>query len=639
MLEPEGRQLLLDTLRPPAGYVLDRAIGTTYTLDLTALLTAPVGFALLDQEASDGRSLTDPVALLEAVRRNAELIDVFCEAGAIGLPSNYQPILTYCERSIHEVKAPTPGAIFHPKVWVIRFREVDGAALRYRLLVLSRNLTFDRSWDTVLRLDGAPGGRGWDANEPIARFLRALPAMAREPITDVLSQDIARLADELHGVRFEVPPDFDACLFWPFGLDTSRPWPFPRKSDRMLVVSPFLTQGCLERLAAGRWGVDVLVSRPESLDALGSSALAAMRETLTLSGGTDEPATPDPEGTPVARDATPAATTEASAARPGVELRGLHAKLYVAEVGERTSVWTGSANATDAAFGGNVEFLVELRGRTDRIGIDRVVGHTDGALSLRDLLESYLPPSAEPAEPTAQEVFERKLDIARRSLAGYSFEARVTSGPDDVHALRLIGSRSTVQASGVDWSGIRATCRPLSSPSAYAVSVEPDADTIDIDFGPRSFEALTSFYAFELEGRVESVDIRVAFLVNARLVGAPADRRERTLVSLLRNRGDLLRFLLFLLGGESGSPAMVDLDHGLFDALVDAGAEPSAIEWQNLFEPMVRALAHDPHKLDDIARLVRDLEHTDAGKALLPEDWSAIWGPISKVRAAQGTRG
>jgi hypothetical protein len=42
MLDPEGRHLLLDALRPPPGHELDVAVGTTYTLDLYALLTAPV---------------------------------------------------------------------------------------------------------------------------------------------------------------------------------------------------------------------------------------------------------------------------------------------------------------------------------------------------------------------------------------------------------------------------------------------------------------------------------------------------------------------------------------------------------------------------------------------------------------------
>lgn len=163
MLEPEGRHLLLDALRPPTGYVLDRAIGTTFSLDLAALLTAPVGFALLDREASDGRPTTDPVALLEAVRRNADRIDIFCQAGLIGLPSQYRPIVSYLESSVHEVTAPRAGAIFHPKVWLIRYRRTDDAPgehmplKRHRLLCLSRNLTFDRSWDTILRLEGEAG--------------------------------------------------------------------------------------------------------------------------------------------------------------------------------------------------------------------------------------------------------------------------------------------------------------------------------------------------------------------------------------------------------------------------------------------------------------------------------------------------
>jgi hypothetical protein len=219
------------------------------------------------------------------------------------------------------------------------------------------------------------------------------------------------------------------------------------------------------------------------------------------------------------------------------------------------------------------------------------------------------------------------------------FEARVSSGPGDAYALRLVGSRPATAAGGVDWTGIRVTCRPLSSPSAYAVSVQPDRDIIDIDFGMRSFESLSSFFAFELEGRVEETDLKVGFLVNARLTGAPADRRERMLVHLLRNRGDLLRFLLFLLGGEASPSDTVEMGRGILEALAHPSPSTPEIEWQNLFEPMVRALAHDPRKLDDIARLVRDLERTEVGKALLPEDWSAIWGPIAAVRSTTATPG
>ncbi len=634
MLEPEGRLLLLAALRPPAGFALDRAIGTTYTLDLAALLTAPVGFALLDRESADGRSVIDPVALLEAVRRNAERIDIFCQAGAIGLPAAYQPIVSYVEDSIHEVLAPTPGHIFHPKVWVIRYAYQGGADARWRLLVLSRNLTFDRSWDTILRLDGSPRSSPIGDNEPLVRFVRALPRLMRGRPEKRLLDTVTSFADGLANVWFDRPADFDAVLFHPMGLDPgATSWPFPpaRRVDRSLVVSPFLTDGCLQRLAGGRADADVLISRPESLDRVGGAAVQHLRETLVLSGDT-EPATTAEEGD-TDESAIGAATTELAAEAPGHELRGLHAKAFVTEHGHRTHVWTGSANATDAAFGGNVEFLVELRGYTERIGIDRMLAGSPGSLTLRSLLESWRPASQEPTEPTEEERLQRRLDAGRLELARYDFEARLESLPDDRFGMRLIGKRPTDGGDG-QFEGIRVTCRPLTL-AGHDVEVEVRDGSVDIDFGTRSFEAITSFFAFELTASTAS-DLSVSFLVNARLVGAPADRRERTLVGLLRNRGDLLRFLLFLLGGaDGGSAEMLDLGPKLINALAGPEEGPSGgLDWQNLFEPMVRALAHDPRKLDDIHRLIRDLERTEAGRELLPDGWASVWEPILASRQA-----
>ncbi len=40
MLDPQDRQLLFDALRPDPGMVLDRAVGTSFSLDLEALALA-----------------------------------------------------------------------------------------------------------------------------------------------------------------------------------------------------------------------------------------------------------------------------------------------------------------------------------------------------------------------------------------------------------------------------------------------------------------------------------------------------------------------------------------------------------------------------------------------------------------------
>jgi hypothetical protein len=51
-----------------------------------------------------------------------------------------------------EVQAPK-GGVFHPKLWLLRYTAENQPAF-YRLLNLSRNLTFDRSWDIILCLEG-----------------------------------------------------------------------------------------------------------------------------------------------------------------------------------------------------------------------------------------------------------------------------------------------------------------------------------------------------------------------------------------------------------------------------------------------------------------------------------------------------
>ncbi|HEX5164136.1 MAG TPA: hypothetical protein VFV93_01970, partial [Thermomicrobiales bacterium] len=139
------------------GYRLDLAVGTSYSLDLLALMTAPVAFALFDRQRGDGSLVDDPIATLQALREYATRISLFCQAGQISVPPEFRSLLVYLEGSIHPVIPPDPEAIFHPKVWYIRYRgEGDGTTV-YRLLCLSRNLTFDRSWDTILRLDGTAG--------------------------------------------------------------------------------------------------------------------------------------------------------------------------------------------------------------------------------------------------------------------------------------------------------------------------------------------------------------------------------------------------------------------------------------------------------------------------------------------------
>ena len=273
MLEPGRRRLFLDTLRPPEGYVLDRAVGTTFTLDLMTLLAVPLAFTFSDVQDRDGQIPTEPLSLLESARRYADRIVVFCQGGQTGVPRARQPALAFIEQSVIAAFPPHRGqfrGVFHPKVWVLRYAargDTTDEPIRYRLVCQSRNLTFDASWDASLVLDGELSQervRKYPLNGPIAEFMRALPTLAVDPISNSQEASIEILADELLNVRFDPSEGLELSRFLPFGI-SRRNVAYPDLKHRpLLVVSPFLDGGFL-RSVVRRRPRSVLISRREEL--------------------------------------------------------------------------------------------------------------------------------------------------------------------------------------------------------------------------------------------------------------------------------------------------------------------------------------------------------------------------------------
>ena len=283
MLEPNNRQLLRDALRPPAGYVLDRAITTTFSLDLMALLAIPVSFTCFQLKDQDGPPQIDPLALVEALRRYAGKIAVFCQAGQIHVPRHVQLLLGYLEDSVHEVKAPR-GGVFHPKLTVLRYtaQENNDSVAKllpvvYRLLCSSRNLTFDRSWDTLLLLDGVLAQHRTNAfarNHSLARFVRELPGLCINPVSERWASDVNSTADELLKVEFEIPNGFTDMEFAPLGLGWTPQWPIIGHR-RMLAMAPFVDDGFIKRFVDSATPLGI-VSRAESLDELSGGHISKL---------------------------------------------------------------------------------------------------------------------------------------------------------------------------------------------------------------------------------------------------------------------------------------------------------------------------------------------------------------------------
>ncbi|MGH8542894.1 MAG: hypothetical protein ACREX3_04495, partial [Gammaproteobacteria bacterium] len=231
ILNPDDRSLYTDAFGAPTGYTFDQAIATTFTLDLTTLLTVPLHLTLFARGEETEALLDDGVGLLEALRRTSDRIRVYCQRGQISVPARQNPLFSLLEPVVRETRVSR--GLFHPKLWVLRFVAESSETPLLRLLVLSRNLSQARSWDVILRLDGEPGGQRRRANGPLARLIEELPRLTVQGGGRSEGQMCRKLADEVARTIWELPEPFREVRFHVPGLE-SRPWR-PPDSGRLLV--------------------------------------------------------------------------------------------------------------------------------------------------------------------------------------------------------------------------------------------------------------------------------------------------------------------------------------------------------------------------------------------------------------------
>jgi len=575
-------------LRPPTGYALDAAVGTTFTLDLQAALVVPLAFASFRLSGT-----ADPIAVMEAVRGASNRVDLFCQAGQMTVPRQATTLFAFLEPMVHEVVSPRPGHLFHPKVWVLRYLADDeGRPPLLRVLCLTRNLTEDASWDLSLRLDGVEEADTQAMSRPLAAFIRALPGMCvTRPATDRVTR-VEALADSAERTRWELPADVDHLAFWPLGLRAVNERP-TFAGYRHLVVSPFLTDDGLATVAPGG-GKLVVVSREEALEELSPTTLGRLAGTRVVNRAADldDPDAPDDL---VERD----------------RLVGLHAKLVVVERGRRGHAFVGSANATGAAHGGNVEFMVELVGGATKLGCD-VFLHDERGFGA--ILVDYA--AAGGRVPSETDEILEALRNALRGIAETRFVTHVTASGDQFAE--------------------HVTAPPLSVPSDMTVQisllttpgqvVEPvSGAAFDAHLGPVELDQVTPFLLVRAVSR--RADLEQTTVVRSVLFDDPADRLDEILARQVDTPEKFLRFLLLVLGLSDSSVLAITAE-----GPNGAGWWGSAARYTGVFELLVRALADRPEALDDLDRLIQRLRSTESGRQLMPAGFDALWRAVQEAR-------
>jgi hypothetical protein len=594
--------LLTDALRPPAGFRVEVAVGTTYSLSLTALLLAPLSFALFDHDHSEDISSLDPIRLLEAVRRYAEHTTVFCQAGGIHVPAQYLSILTFVEDSVREATASTDEGLFHPKMWALRFVDQEQNQL-HRVIVLSRNLTLDRSWDTALVLDEQDDGT-IDAM-PAAQFVRLLPSFALHPVRAERHDELQDLATTLEQVKLAAPAPFTDGTLIPMGLDQKDVWPFPDRGRRMLAISPFLTAAAvaqMSNIADDR----VLVSRAESLEHVGSGALRGwdvnvLQRLAEVDPGEDidDVSKVIPDGFFEAHD-------------------GLHAKTFVIEVDHtRSIVVTGSANLTTASWTRNVEFDAVLTGPTASCGVAAILNGSPEAPGLAQILEQY----AVAAEEGITD------EVAQTAFALEAFHRRLAAGGPELH-VEIVDEERVTATLTLD---VRAEAPGTSTVRLVSLGegqTKPLEAMLKWTIAPTS---VTPFVVVETTARNGVAKATRRCVLKAELTGAIDGRRRDAVFSILRSKDDVLRYLVFLLGDPSYDALFAELAGMSTERFADADRPAHRIADVALFEPLIRAAGRDQDALARVASLVEELRELPNGTALVPDGFDELWDVVWQV--------
>lgn len=382
-----------DWLKPDEGYELHFGVCCTYSLDLEAVTGTMLALGL-DNDL--GNTIDNPVALLTGFQKMSNKLAFFCSDCAIkSAGTKFNKIVNILDNAIFEVK-PKSGGIFHPKLWFLYYtplKQSKGVRPYVRLLVLTKNLTFDQSLDfgVNLRASVYEEKESKKANQPLVEMLNYLrqfmttnpsnggSANNRLKMFDKLKNAFAKAGDFDYNdeIKYKLSDNithksfFSDCEFIPIGIDYNEEQKKlavllnNRSKDWVICVSPFLTNDIIDKIFQNAQSdpedcciyASALLTRMETL-----AEKKSVRDNVFKNVGSCFCVKPEfgeqlnEENNQRNSDSVP----NAAAALP-VPAGDIHAKMYFVGIDNNVYFYTGSANATHSAFNKNVEFLVRLK--------------------------------------------------------------------------------------------------------------------------------------------------------------------------------------------------------------------------------------------------------------------------------------
>lgn len=604
MLNPNNDRLDYgQVLAPPDGYTIDFAIGTTYSLDLDALVGTCIALGLSEETDSD--LMKNPICLLEALRATGDKVALFCEGGQIHTPNNITSLYILLEKIVFQVSTSKRKGIakypsFHPKFWLIRYSDEKGTPL-YRVVVLSRNLTFDRSWDVTFTMDGKVNGSKTLKTSPVVDFISYLTgSLPSDENAKAKLKKIRTIIREFPYVHFELNSrEFEDFEFLPTGVKsadggfhTTNDKPFaPLFEDsfhEILIISPFLTNSVIKDFIDRNRYIShtdyMLFTRAMSLGKLNSDDCADFR-IFTM------------------KDAVVDGESTISEEVQQTQKQDIHAKVYMVRKYSDTYLYLGSLNASHNAIKGNVEFTIMLKTK-------------NRYLNMKKLSESLFNGSEDnPSNPFQEVKLTDKIDEEQEKqsiLDSYIKEinrmkptARVIDNADNYDI--------NINFAKYESSEYTVTVSPLLSNKTEFISE-------NVLFKSLSLTQLSEFYKISVSDVTGTVQ-RVIIIPTD---GMPEDREKAVVSSVVKDKECFYRYISFLLGDNYVLSALETANEA--EIVVEKNIHKT-IQIPALYEKMLQTAATAPERFKEIEYLIKAV----SADGVIPEQFEELYNVFKKA--------
>ncbi len=606
MLKPSRDRLDYGKLlTPPEGFTMESAVGTSYSLDLDALVGVCMAMGLATD--TDSEIMNNPIYLLEMLRRTGDRVTLFCQSGQIKVPGNRTSLYILLEKMVYQIqprKSNTMGNLpsFHPKFWLVKYANKEGEK-RYRLVVLSRNLTFDRSWDVSVCLDGKPAENDVESSQPIADFVSYLKASIGEAETNgkLRRQMLTELIKELRRVEFTTEnKQFNDFEFIPVGVpkkdgtiySMSETPLFSSEYKELLIMSPFLSGKVIEEFNNRNKKIGdsdcLLLTRRESLAKLSPNQcekfkIYTMKDLVV-------------EGESAISDSQNKVSEEELSNRK----QDIHAKLYFWNKNSASELYLGSLNASHSALNGNVECILRLMSQGKYLRLSHLTSDLFGGEPENKDNPFELTQLEDVVDQEEDKLW--KLELKIKQLCQRSPKASVEEIETN-YSIRITFS-------GLDnTEGV--TIGPLLSYRDFNVESEVVMDQLPLI-------QLSEFYRITArEG-----EHKIQRLIKIPTMNIPSNREETVIQEVIKDTQTFYQYIAFLLADDYLISA---LEHG--DMQKSLFKKSSRTVMPALYERMLQTAATSPEKFNEIHYILRMVKKD----GVIPDGFKELYEAFRKA--------